>query len=279
MLALHPRTVDALWAAIEPLLPESPSIRTRWAVTGPAETIASASKRSCTASSRAAPGMSPDGSARGQRPRCVAGSTNGPTRVCSTNSPMKRSRGMTASSAWTSRRSRSTGPSTRHPSGEKAPARTPPTGPRTAGSGRSRRTGGGSRSAGNRPERTATTASCWNRPSTPLRAVGSSSRSRRCTSTGATTTVSPEPCASSSASMTSCARSGVRGDQPRRSCLSHSGCSWSVERTNSWLSNFGQLRRNTDRFIHQRLAQFALAVAAIPTVKLIKWADRWNPDT
>jgi hypothetical protein len=54
------------------------------------------------------------------------------------------------------------------------------------------------------------------------------------------------------------------------------GLRWPVERTNSWLSNFGQLRRITDRFIHQRLAQFALAVALIITVKLIKWADRWN---
>lgn len=57
------------------------------------------------------------------------------------------------------------------------------------------------------------------------------------------------------------------------------GMRWPVERTNSWLSNFGQLRRNTDRYIHQRLAQFALAVAAILTVKLIKWADRWSPTT
>ena len=54
------------------------------------------------------------------------------------------------------------------------------------------------------------------------------------------------------------------------------GMRWPVERTNSWLSNFGQLRRNTDRFIHQRLAQFALAVTLIITIKLIKWADRWN---
>jgi transposase len=55
------------------------------------------------------------------------------------------------------------------------------------------------------------------------------------------------------------------------------GMRWPVERTNSWLSNFGQLRRNTDRFIHQRLAQFALAIACIITVKLIKWADRYSP--
>jgi len=54
------------------------------------------------------------------------------------------------------------------------------------------------------------------------------------------------------------------------------GLRWPVERTNSWLSNFGQLRRNTDRFTAHRLAQFALAVALIITVKLVKWAKRWD---
>ena len=41
------------------------------------------------------------------------------------------------------------------------------------------------------------------------------------------------------------------------------GMRWPVERANSWLSNFGQLRRNTDRFIRQRLAQLALAITLI----------------
>ncbi len=54
------------------------------------------------------------------------------------------------------------------------------------------------------------------------------------------------------------------------------GLRWPVERTNSWLSNFGQLRRNTDRFTAHRLAQFALAVALIITVKLVKWAKKWD---
>ncbi len=53
------------------------------------------------------------------------------------------------------------------------------------------------------------------------------------------------------------------------------GLRWPIERTNSWLSNFGQLRRNTDRHAAHRPAQFALAVVLIITVKLIKWADRW----
>src|SRR5450631_3508847 len=54
------------------------------------------------------------------------------------------------------------------------------------------------------------------------------------------------------------------------------GLRWPVERTNSWFSNFGQLRRNTDRFSRQRLGQVALAVALILTLKLVKWAKRWT---
>ena len=54
------------------------------------------------------------------------------------------------------------------------------------------------------------------------------------------------------------------------------GLRWAVERSNSWFSNFGQLRRNTDRRTIHRLAQIALAVALILTVKLVKWAQRWN---
>ena len=52
---------------------------------------------------------------------------------------------------------------------------------------------------------------------------------------------------------------------------------WTVERTNSWLLNFGQLRRNTDRRIQHRLAQLCLAIVLIITVKLINWRNRWNP--
>lgn len=56
------------------------------------------------------------------------------------------------------------------------------------------------------------------------------------------------------------------------------GLRWPVERTNSWLSNYGQLRRNTDRKSVHRLAQFALAVAFLLTAKLIDWRNRWSPD-
>ena len=55
------------------------------------------------------------------------------------------------------------------------------------------------------------------------------------------------------------------------------GMRWTVERTNSWLTNYGQLRRNTDRRIHHRLAQLALVIALIITIKLINWRNRWNP--
>lgn len=60
---------------------------------------------------------------------------------------------------------------------------------------------------------------------------------------------------------------------PQRAPL---GKRWIVERTNSWLSNFGQLRRNADRTTGQRLSQLALAVTVIIAIKLIKWADRHN---
>ena len=55
------------------------------------------------------------------------------------------------------------------------------------------------------------------------------------------------------------------------------GMRWPIERTNSWLSNFGQLRRNTDRKIRHRLAQLNLAIVLLLTAKLIDWRDRWSP--
>ncbi len=55
------------------------------------------------------------------------------------------------------------------------------------------------------------------------------------------------------------------------------GLRWPVERTNSWLSNYGQLRRNTDRRTAHRLAQLAFAVALLLTAKLIDWRNRWSP--
>ncbi|MGH9045369.1 MAG: IS5 family transposase [Acidimicrobiales bacterium] len=67
---------------------------------------------------------------------------------------------------------------------------------------------------------------------------------------------------------------GSTGPTPRQPM----GLRWQVERTNSWLSNFGQLRRNTDRKPEHRLAQLALAIVFIITAKLIDWRKRWVPD-
>ena len=53
------------------------------------------------------------------------------------------------------------------------------------------------------------------------------------------------------------------------------GMRWPIERTNSWLSNFGQLRCNTDRRLIHRLAQLALALLIV--AKLIDWRNRWSP--
>jgi transposase len=57
------------------------------------------------------------------------------------------------------------------------------------------------------------------------------------------------------------------------------GLRWVVEGTNSWLSNYGQLRRNTDRRTRHRHAQLCLVLALLVTAKLIDWRNRWSPDS
>ena len=54
---------------------------------------------------------------------------------------------------------------------------------------------------------------------------------------------------------------------------------WVVERTNSWFEAFGQLRRNTDRRISHRAAQFALAIVTLITARLIDWRNRYSPQS
>ena len=74
-----------------------------------------------------------------------------------------------------------------------------------------------------------------------------------------------------------CARKRPRGQANHTKLPTPLGMRWTVERTNSWLTNYGQLRRNTDRCIQHRLTQLALAIVLIITIKLINWGNRWNP--
>lgn len=55
------------------------------------------------------------------------------------------------------------------------------------------------------------------------------------------------------------------------------GLRWIVEATNSWWSNYGQLRRNTDRRSAHRHAALQLATTILITGRLIDWRNRWNP--
>lgn len=54
------------------------------------------------------------------------------------------------------------------------------------------------------------------------------------------------------------------------------GLRWIVEAANSWLSNYGQLRRNTDRKLTCRLAAYQLAVAILITTRLVDHRNRWQ---
>jgi len=56
------------------------------------------------------------------------------------------------------------------------------------------------------------------------------------------------------------------------------GLRWIVEATNSWWSNYGQLRRNTDRRIRHRHAALRLATTVLIIGKLITYRDRWSPN-
>ena len=54
------------------------------------------------------------------------------------------------------------------------------------------------------------------------------------------------------------------------------GLRWIVEATNSWWSNYGQLRRNTDRRTRHREAALCLATTILITGRLIDHRDRWS---
>ncbi len=64
--------------------------------------------------------------------------------------------------------------------------------------------------------------------------------------------------------------------EPHRLTL---GLRWIVEATNSWWSNYGQLRRNTDRRERHRNAALRLATTVLMIARLIDYRDRWSPNT
>lgn len=55
------------------------------------------------------------------------------------------------------------------------------------------------------------------------------------------------------------------------------GLRWIVEATNTWWSNYGQLRRNTDRRARHRHAALCLATTVLIVGRLIDWRDGWSP--
>ena len=69
-----------------------------------------------------------------------------------------------------------------------------------------------------------------------------------------------------------------RPGDPDRPMPMRLGLRWIVEATNSWLSNYGQLRRNTDRRNRHRHAALSLAITIMITIKLIAWRDRYLPN-
>jgi hypothetical protein len=54
------------------------------------------------------------------------------------------------------------------------------------------------------------------------------------------------------------------------------GRRWIVEATNTWRSNYGQLRRNTDRRARHRHAALCRATTVLIVGRLIDWRNRWN---
>ena len=56
------------------------------------------------------------------------------------------------------------------------------------------------------------------------------------------------------------------------------GLRWVVEATNSWWSNYGQLRRSTDRRNEHRHAALCLATVILIVGRLIDYRDRWSPN-
>ncbi len=64
--------------------------------------------------------------------------------------------------------------------------------------------------------------------------------------------------------------------EPHRLTL---GLRWIVEATNTWWSNYGQLRRNTDRRERHRHAALRLATTVLIVGRLIDHRNRWSPNS
>lgn len=65
--------------------------------------------------------------------------------------------------------------------------------------------------------------------------------------------------------------------QPGKAQPVRLGLRWIVEATNSWWSNYGQLRRNTDRRNRHRHAALCLATTVLIVGRLIDYRNRWSP--
>jgi len=57
------------------------------------------------------------------------------------------------------------------------------------------------------------------------------------------------------------------------------GLRWVVEATNSWWSNYGQLRRSTDRNPTHRHAAIQLATSVLIIGRLLDYRNRWQPQS
>lgn len=71
-------------------------------------------------------------------------------------------------------------------------------------------------------------------------------------------------------------RRGTKGGEKKQPV--RLGLRWIVEATNSWWSNYGQLRRNTDRRIRHRHAALCLATVVLIVGKLLTYRDRWSAE-
>jgi transposase len=273
MRALEPEVVDAVWAAVEPLLPEPPldehplgchrsRIPDRLCFEGILIRLVT-------------------GCAWVDVERLLGGGVGHPLRArrdawidagVFDHLAKRRWSPTTASSVWTSATARSTAASTRRRGEARAPVPTPLTGANAAGASPTARHPARLGDRRGQPPRHDLVRT-HPRPGGPARAArgpetlhldrgyDSASVRQLCSDIGIDDLVG--------------ARKRKRGEPapPKKLTL---GMRWPVERTNSWLSNFRQLRHNTDRRTVHRLAKLALAVALLITAKLIDGRNRWS---